>query len=320
MSIDNLNDYVYYDELEMKFKDCEDEIFLVEDLIENNSLNLLVSPSFTGKTYVAIDLCRSIINGKAFLDKTVDNGGVIFIDNEMKPKHFYKRLKKIGFHDKNDSFLYYNRMFPDVTDASEKKQFIEQIKFIKDFNDTKLIIIDSLSSSTSGLEENSNKDMREFMNFLNEISEICSVLLIHHTSKYNNPKNLNREDIRGASCIFGYCDNVFVIDSFEDSRTLKALKARNQDKLPNPISFSFVSYENCLSLECTDLKIKGQKPSKSDVLEHFKDNCNQSELFSHFRENGLVFSTSWMISFLSTISEIKTTKGPKNSTIYQKVN
>jgi RecA-family ATPase len=295
-------------------------MFLVEDLIENNSLNLLVSPSFTGKTYVAIDLCRSIANNKTFLDKTVDNGGVIFIDNEMKPKHFYKRLNKIGFQDANESFIYYNRMFPDVTDSNEKQQFINKIKYIKDFNDTKLIIIDSLSSSTSGLEENSNKDMREFMNFLNEISEICSVLLIHHTSKYNNPKNLNREDIRGASCIFGYCDNVFVIDSFEDTRTLKALKARNQDKLPNPIPFSFVSNENCLSLLCTDIKVKGQKPSKSDVLELFKDNCNQKELMSHFRENGLVFSTSWMISFLTTIPEIKTTKGANRSIIYHKEN
>jgi len=316
MSITNMRSFKFYDDLHKAFKDCEDEMFLVEDLIESNSLNLLVSPSFTGKTYVAIDLCRSIINSKSFIGKTVDNGGVIFIDNEMKPKHFYKRLRKIGFEDPDQSFIYYNRMFPDVNDQNERQQFKDQIKYIKNFNDTKLIIIDSLSSSTNGLEENSNKDMREFMDFLNEISEICSVLLIHHTGKYNNPNNLTREDIRGASCIFGYCDNVFVIDAFEDTRTIKSLKARNQDKLPEAITFSFVNDENGLSLVSTEIKTKHKKPSKEEVLEHFKDNCNKTQLFSHFREKGLIVQDAWMVNLLSTMNEIDCKKGPKNSSIY----
>lgn len=316
MSISNIMNFNFYDDLHKKFKDCGDEMFLVEDLIESNSLNLLVSPSFTGKTYVAIDLCRSIISNKTFIGKEVDKGGVIFIDNEMKPKHFYKRLRKIGFEDPDQSFIYYNRMFPDVSNQIERHQFKEQVKHIMNFNQTKLIVIDSLSSSTNGLEENSNKDMREFMDFLNEVSEICSVLLIHHTSKYNNPNNLTREDIRGASCIFGYCDNVFVIDAFEDTRTLKSLKARNQDKLPHPISFSFVNDESGLSLVSTEIKTKHKKPTKEEVLEHFKPDCNKTQLFSNFREKGLIFNDSWMVNFLNSIPEIECRKGPKNSSIY----
>jgi hypothetical protein len=319
MSINNLQSFTTYDQLHKKFEHYEDEMYLVEDLIESNSLNLLVSPSFTGKTYVAIDLCRSIINGIRFIGKGVTSGGVIFIDNEMKPKHFYKRLRKIGFDDPEQSFIYYNRMFPDVNDQGERQQFINQIKYIKSFNDTKLIIIDSLSSSTNGLEENSNKDMREFMDFLNEISEICSVLLIHHTGKYNNPNNLTREDIRGASCIFGYCDNVFVIDAFEDSRTLKSLKARNQDKLPDPIGFSFVSDENGLSLVTIEVKNKCKKPTKWDVLVHFQDNTNKTELFKIFRDNGLKFNDAWMVNLLSTIPDITYEDGPKNSKVYKYV-
>lgn len=316
MSITNIRSFNFYEDLHKKFKDCGDEMFLVEDLIESNSLNLLVSPSFTGKTYVAIDLCRSIISNKTFIGKEVDKGGVIFIDNEMKPKHFYKRLRKIGFEDPDQSFVYYNRMFPDVNNQIERQQFKEQIKYIMNFNETKLIVIDSLSSSTNGLEENSNKDMREFMDFLNEVSEICSVLLIHHTSKYNNPNNLTREDIRGASCIFGYCDNVFVIDAFEDTRTLKSLKARNQDKLPHPISFSFVNDENGLSLVSTVIKTKHKKPTKEEVLEHFKPNSNQRDLFAHFREKGLIFNDSWMSSLLNTINEIES-KRDGNKLIYK---
>lgn len=316
MSITNIRSFNFYEDLHKKFKDCGDEMFLVEDLIESNSLNLLVSPSFTGKTYVAIDLCRSIISNKTFIGKEVDKGGVIFIDNEMKPKHFYKRLRKIGFEDPNQSFVYYNRMFPDINNQIERQQFKEQIKYIMNFNETKLIVIDSLSSSTNGLEENSNKDMREFMDFLNEVSEICSVLLIHHTSKYNNPNNLTREDIRGASCIFGYCDNVFVIDAFEDSRTLKSLKARNQDKLPQPISFSFVNDENGLSLVSIEVKTKHKKPTKEEVLELFKDNSNKTVLFKHFRDNGLIFTDAAMCKLLETIPQIDSKKGLNNSTIF----
>jgi RecA-family ATPase len=310
------NKYKRTSTLKAKYRNEPYDRFLIEDLIETNSLNLLVAPSFTGKTYVAMDICRAIINGSDFLNKDCENGSVIYFDNEMKEKYFYKRMEKINFQDDNDNFIYYNNVFPDVSNESEKQFFIEKMKEFVDDEGANLIVVDSLNSSSNGLDENSNKDMREFMDFLNQVSAICTVLVVHHTSKYNNPKCLTREDIRGASCIFNICDNVFVIDSDDDVKTFKSLKSRNAEKLPKPIPFKFQNCGDELVLITTEPKVKAEKPSKEQVLELFKDNTNQRDLFKHFRDNGLVFQDKWMVNLLANTFEIKTDRGPKNSLIY----
>jgi tRNA splicing endonuclease len=82
------------------------------------------------------------------------------------------------------------------------------------------------------------------------------------------------------------------------------LNTRNQDKLPQPISFSFVNDENGLSLVSTVIKTKHKKLSKEEVLELFKDNSNKTVLFKHFRDNGLVFTDASMCKLLETIPQI----------------
>lgn len=312
----SLKKYKNFKELNNMYPSEDENVFLVDDLIESNSLNLLVAPSYTGKTYVAIDLCRAVLSGDSFIGKSTNQGGVVYFDNEMKPKYFVKRLRKLNFVDDENNFYYYNNIFPDVTQEEDKKIFFDQMKIFAEYKNTKLIVVDSLNSSSNGLEENSNKDMREFMNFLNELSEICTVLVIHHTSKYNNPKNLQREDIRGASSIFNVCDNVFVIDKDEEIRNLKCLKARNSEQLPKSIPFLFNNHEDSISLVPTDVKINAEKPTKEDVIGLFKDKCNQSELLKHFRENGLIFKDSEMIKLIKSIPEIHTNRGMNNSLIY----
>ena len=308
--------YLRLSKLEKMFSDQLEDTFLIDGLVESNSLNLLVAPSFTGKTYVALDICRAVLNGDNFLDKSCEYGSVLYFDNEMKPKYFLKRIKKLNFVDNEDKFIYVNSFFPDMSNENDKTLFLEKIKDFVEEENAKLIVIDSLNTSSNGLEENSNKDMREFMDFLNKISALCTVILVHHTSKYNNPKCLTREDIRGASCIFNVCDNVMVIDKDEEIRTLKFLKARNAEKLPKPISFTFNTIDDELFLLTAESKSKPEKPSKEQVLELFKDNSNKTELLKHYREMGLVFNDQWMLKLLDSIPQIDTKKGLKNSTIY----
>jgi hypothetical protein len=81
-----------------------------------------------------------------------------------------------------------------------------------------------------------------------------------------------------------------------------------------------VNNENGLSLESSQVKNNAVKLSKEDVLEHFKDNCNQSQLLAHFREKGLVFTTENMIKLIKSIPEIQSARGANNSLIYYRVN
>ena len=293
-----------------------EEKYLVEGLIENNSLNLLVAPSYTGKTYVALGLCKSVCDGESFLNKTVDNGAVLFIDKEMKPKYFAKRLRKLGFIN-SDKFLYENNPSIDFDDYSSRKQFLDSIRaLIKDEN-LKLIVIDSLNAFSDGYDENSNSSMREVMSFLVEVSSICTVLLIHHVGKGNNNSKLTRDDIRGASCIVDKSDNVFLINALgEFERCLVVDKARNHDIKPKPVFFSMTSGENEVLEFIVDTEKEPKRPLKELVLEHFVSGMNRSQLMAHFRNNGMNFTNIELDKVLDNIPDINIEKGPNNSKIY----
>jgi archaellum biogenesis ATPase FlaH len=293
-----------------------DEKYLIEGLIENNSLNLLVAPSYTGKTYVALGLCKSICDDANFLDKTVDSGTVLYIDKEMKPKYFAKRLRKLGFINSN-KFLYENNPSIDFDDYSSRKQFLDSIRALIKEENLKLIVIDSLNAFSEGYDENSNSSMREVMSFLVEVSSICSVLLIHHVGKGNNNSKLTRDDIRGASCIVDKSDNVFLINALsETERCIFVDKARNHDIKPKPVFFSMTSGENEVLEFIVDTEKEPKRPLKELVLEHFVSGMNRSQLMAHFRNNGMNFTNVELDKVLDNIPDINIEKGPNNSKIY----
>jgi hypothetical protein len=293
-----------------------EEKYLIEGLIENNSLNLLVAPSYTGKTYVALGICKSICDDANFLDKTVDGGTVLYIDKEMKPKYFAKRLRKLGFIN-SVNFLYENNTQVDFDDHSSKKQFLDSIRVLVKEENLKLIVVDSLKAFSEGCDENSNSSMGIVMSFLVEVSSICSVLLIHHVGKGNNNSKLTRDDIRGASCIVDKSDNVFLINALgEFERCLVVDKARNHDIKPKPVFFSMTSGENEVLEFIVDIEKEPKKPLKELVLEHFVSGMNRSQLMAHFRNNGMNFTNVELDKVLENITDINVEKGPNNSKIY----
>ena len=293
-----------------------EEKYLIEGLIENNSLNLLVAPSYTGKTYVALGLCKSICDDANFLDKTVDSGTVLYIDKEMKPKYFAKRLRKLGFIN-SVNFLYENNTQVDFDDHSSKKQFLDSIRVLVKEENLKLVVIDSLNAFSEGYDENSNSSMREVMSFLVEVSSICTVLLIHHVGKGNNNSKLTREDIRGASCIVDKSDNVFLINALgEFERCLVVDKARNHDIKPKPVFFTMTSGLDELLEFIVDIEKEPKRPLKELVLEHFVSGMNRSQLMAHFRNNGMNFIDVELDKVLDNIDEIEIVRGNKNAKFY----
>ena len=293
-----------------------EEKYLIDGLIENNSLNLMVAPSYTGKTYVALSLCKSIVEHDCFLNKKVDGGTVLYIDNEMKPKYFAKRLRKLDF--KNPSgFFYVNNHHIDFDDFSSKTHFLDEIKKLVAGINLKLVVIDSLNAFSEGLDENSNSSMRNVMSFLNEVSAICTTIIIHHVGKGNNASNLNRNDIRGASCIVDKSDNVFFINAISESeRCLIVDKARNHDIKPKPVFFSLKNNSDDTLELIVDSQKQAKKPLDIQVSDNFVPDMNRSQLFSHFRENGMIFDDKEMDKILEDIEWIDVVKGKHNSKIY----
>ena len=103
-------------------------------------------------------------------------------------------------------------------------------------NNIKLLIIDTLSRYSTGIDENSNSDMAKLVETVtNELSVPldCSVLLVHHTGKIGT-------SARGASSLNGALDAEWSLTS--NGLTLTMANTKSKDHAaPNPLLFDLLT-------------------------------------------------------------------------------
>ena len=142
-----------------------------------HALNVLVGPSGGGKSFVALDFCLQLI--KLGLE-------VVYVAGEGL--YGYAARYEVGkVHLSVDPNLVNNLKFycepVQITDDDSRQEFIDHIAFEGIHPD--LIVIDTLARCAVGLEENSNKEMGEFVAALDliRLQYDCAVLVVHHTGK-----------------------------------------------------------------------------------------------------------------------------------------
>jgi hypothetical protein len=279
--------------------------FFIEDLIESNSVNLLVGSSNTGKTWITNLLTVCVADNKRFLDHKVDGGNVMICDSEMTLLSLRNRMIKLGIVNSENICIVHN-YFPDVTDNKAKDHFITEVKN----SNLKLLIIDSLNACSGYLDENSNNDMKIFMDYINELKEYTTVLLIHHTGKSESSS-----EYRGASVIKARCDNFFLV---EKKGRIKVVKSRNLDKTGKIIEFDFHNDDKVEFVVKTDNYTYSQpkKTLSETILLNLEDGMNQTRLFEKMRSNGVNFNDHEARKYLRSLKEIETKKGLKNTSFY----
>lgn len=294
-------------ELGLEYKDYK-MTYLIDNLIESNSLNLLVGPSNVGKTWISYYLSVCVSDGKDFFNHKTDKGSVLYFDNEMSKYQSYLRQTKLNISNLT-SLGYVESDFPDITNTKEIKQFFYDIEQEVINDNLKLIVIDSLNACCSNLDENSNSDMRTFMDFASKLAKICTVLIIHHKGKSEF------SEFRGASVIKDRCDNFFAVDKKGE---FKIIKNRNGKKSGSKIEFTFTDDEY-VEFNVTNQIGQGfedKKDLSQIILENLEDGMNQTQLFEKMRSNSVRFINEEVRKITKTSSKIDIKKGPNNSSIY----
>ena len=293
--------------LGLEYKDYK-MTYLVDGLIETNSLNLLVGPSNVGKTWISYYLSVCVSDGKEFFNQKTNRGSVLYFDNEMSKYQSYLRQIKLNIQDMN-ALGYVESDFPDITNSKEVKQFFYDIEQEVSDDNLKLIVIDSLNACCSNLDENSNSDMRTFMDFASKLAKICTVLIIHHKGKSEH------SEFRGASVIKDRCDNLFAVDRKGE---FKIIKNRNGKKSGSKIDFTF-SDDEYVEFQ-TEYENQAYSQPKKDlsaiIIENLEDGMNQTQLFEKMRANGVSFIDGPTSKLLKNMKNIRIGKGPNNSSIY----
>jgi KaiC/GvpD/RAD55 family RecA-like ATPase len=185
--------------------------------IPRGMLTLLGAVPGAGKSLMALDLAKRVINGEHFPDGARNPCGeqpVIYVDAEMVPQLLRERA--LGWKIPLDH-LYL--MMPNPNDMIDfgRPEYKDKLRNMVFQIKPGLVIIDSLSSVTSK-GENSVEDIRGIMGFLNEVvnNHQTSILIVHHLRKRGGGmqaslpgfSDLSIDDFRGSSHIIAMSRSV----------------------------------------------------------------------------------------------------------------
>jgi hypothetical protein len=223
--------------------DFNEPEYLVEGLIETETLGLMFADPGAGKTFVALDIGASVATGRPFHGRAVRKGAVVYICGEGQ-KGIKRRLVAWERHHGASlagAPLYVSEVAARFLDAESIKAVVEAIDAAAAGAGVPiaLIIVDTLNRNMGAGDESSAKDMSAFVAAIDDVRtryEACA-MVIHHTG------HGNKERARGSMVMLGAVDCEFRIDKTGDNG-LTMVNTKQKDG-PNaaPIGFDLVAVE-----------------------------------------------------------------------------
>lgn len=192
--------------------------WLVRDLFTAQSaVSMIVGESGSFKTWIAIEIAKSISLGVPFFDFQVpERHKVVYFNLEMPEAIFQERVLGREMKEDFEGDLQYFHVPSRPIDLMNQEEFVEAISAVY-AQAPCVTIFDTLSKlHTSSAAENDNDKMTELVMRARQIAEIGQglVITLHHTSKYNpefpKPK---LERIRGASGVRDNMMNILFLSS-----------------------------------------------------------------------------------------------------------
>lgn len=210
--------------------------WLIVGLIERDSLALAFGDPGCGKSFWAIDLSLCTSTGTVFHGYKVEQGPVIYIAGEgrngLKRRMIAWSIANKVPHDTAPLFV--SSMPAAFTDAQMVLQVQAAIESVTAVHGPPvLIIIDTLARNFGPGDENSTRDMSQFIQALDILraKSQATVLIVHHSGHGDKSR------ARGAMALKGALDAEYRLDKGDDGVIrMEATKMKEADH-PKPIAF-----------------------------------------------------------------------------------
>jgi len=279
-SLNNLNN--------IKENDNKENNWLVNNILPKNSLIILYGNSGTGKTFVSLDITLHLSHNLNWKNQKINNNGLIIycigegingINNRIKAWHNYYNCK----YDAPFILISIEAIsFLDKTNIDKMINTLEKI--VEEYNlPINLIVLDTLSKASIGYDENSSKDMGEFLYNFDIIKKYfnTSIMFIHHSGK-NNTKGM-----RGSSYLLGTVDTCIRLDNIDNKLFLEVEKQK--DGLNGTFQLNLQKELNSLVISNSNINLK----FKNNFKVFFKNDIkNIDELNFFFKDNKTFYDIS----------------------------
>lgn len=194
--------------------------YLLKGLIAPGDLGVWYGPSGGGKTFEVLDVAHAIATGRAILGRRVRQAPVLYCALEGA-NGFEKRV--LGIRAERgpapDLFIYKGELCLHDSDNTVAR-LIAKAKSLG----AKLIVIDTLSRSMPGADENSPNDMTGMVATLGKIIRETGahVLVVHHTGKDEGKGSRGHSSLKAAADV-----EIEIAKSGTGGHTLKLTKVKD---------------------------------------------------------------------------------------------
>lgn len=209
----------------------------IRRIIEANTLVLLFGAAGDGKSYVALSMAASIATGTDWYGNDVEQGSVVYVAGEGHAG-IGRRLKAWSQHTGVElacAPLYVSQRAVVFSDTASLQGLIEELDAM---DAPSVIFIDTLARASAGMDENSAKDMGQFIQQLDTIKHRynCTVIVVHHTG-------LNeKQRARGSSAIKAALDVEIGLSKTDKTIVLKSTKMKDAPPFDD-LAFTFKGVE-----------------------------------------------------------------------------
>ncbi|MEQ9434716.1 AAA family ATPase [Hyphomonas sp.] len=229
--------------------------WLVEGVIAEGELTMLFGESGVGKSFASLDLALCVASGQPSLGRDVVQGPVVYLPSEGFDG-FQARIQAwcanrgmttggIPFH-----MGAYELALNHPDDFNELESELNAIRPAP-----KLIVIDTLTGLTKGLDQNSAKDMAAFADTCKMLKLMtgAAVLVVHHSGHKDKGRS------KGAVDFWAACDRVLGMTRVgrDGALAIKCAKSRNGAPFDD-IHVRLQQYEPAAVLVEAEKVVKGE--------------------------------------------------------------
>lgn len=159
-----------------------DPVWLIEEIIQEASFNVLVGAPGSKKSFIAQELGSSVALGQAWLGRRVTQGDVVYIYAEGRKG---LKFRAMAWDESRGMRPDRMRIIDRAIDVSNLHSIKKLVKAIRAAGlNPILIIIDTLARNFGDRDESKTQDMNAFIkgaDALRSSFNNCSILVVHHT-------------------------------------------------------------------------------------------------------------------------------------------
>lgn len=294
--------------------------WLVDKLIPDKSMTMIAGASSSFKTYLLLEICRSIAAGERFLDTFETRPHrILYIDEESGERLIHKRLSQLGVRpDLPIDFWFRNLVIAD-------KKWVDTILDYCKENDITLVVIDSFVRINDADENDASKTAKT-MNELKRLPDQgIALIMIHHEGKNSGYSRNKLSQMRGSSDIGAAVDNQISVSRKDNERRIVVShnKSRYSEEM-HELEIEIISNDDGLAFELLSggtgqtTKRMSLRRAVIEILSS-KPGLNQREIIEELQSRGMSANqktVSKVLNEMHVADELDISKVMKNQNRY----